>query len=206
MFVVTADQRSSTTRGDHVDRLLDSLTPWLKTWKADVVLPPERTVGDEIQAVVSTPHAAIDLALRLVREGEWSIGIGAGPVDLPLRESARASSGPAFIHARRAVERARGRGEPVPLVVAASDAAAEEQATAIMQLLASVVRRRTDAGWEVADLLVDEATQKDVAAHLGITTQAVSQRVASAMLDEERRARPVAAHLLERAEEPGENA
>ncbi len=206
MFVVTADQRNSTARGDHVDLLLDSLTPWLKTWKADVVLPPERTVGDEIQVVVSTPQAVVDLALRLVREGEWSIGIGAGPVDLPLRESARASSGPAFIHARRAVERARGRGEPVSLVVAASDSDAEEQATAIMQLLASVVRRRTNAGWEVADLLVDGATQKDVAAHLGITTQAVSQRVASAMLDEERRARPVAAHLLKRAEEPGENA
>lgn len=206
MFVVTADQRNSTARGDHVDLLLDSLTPWLRAWKADVVLPPERTVGDEIQVVVSTPQAVVDLALRLVREGEWSIGIGAGPVDLPLRESARASSGPAFIHARRAVERARGRGEPVSLVVAASDSDAEEQATAIMQLLASVVRRRTNAGWEVADLLVDGATQKDVAAHLGITTQAVSQRVASAMLDEERRARPVAAHLLKRAEEPGENA
>jgi hypothetical protein len=206
MFVITADQRGSTTAGDHVDRLLASLKPWLAAWRRDVALPPERTVGDEIQAVITTPDAAVDFALNLMRAGEWSVGIGVGAVDLPLRESARASSGPAFVHARRAVERARGRGEPVPLVVAAQNAGAEEQATAIMQLLAAVVRRRTSAGWEVNDLLIDGATQKDVATHLGISTQAVSQRVASAMLDEERRARPVAAALLERADDSGENA
>ncbi len=196
MYVVTADQRGSTAAGDHVDALLASLEPWTELWSGDVALPPERTVGDEVQAVISSPDAAVDLALRLMRAGEWSVGLGVGTVDLPLRESARASSGRAFVHARRAVERARGRGEPVPMVVGADDSDAEEQATAIMQLLASVVRRRTDAGWEVNDLLVDGATQKDVAAQLGISTQAVSQRVASAMLDEERRARPVAAALL----------
>ena len=205
MYVVTADQRRSTTTGDHVDRLLHSLQPWLAAWKDDVALPPERTVGDEIQAVMTTPEAAVDLALRLMRAGEWSVGLGVGPVDIPLRESARASSGPAFVHARRAVERARGRGEPVPLVVAAANADAEEQATAVLQLLASVVRRRSDAGWEVSDLLVDGASQKDVAARIGISTQAVSQRAASAMLDEERRARPVAAALLAQAADVKEN-
>jgi len=61
------------------------------------------------------------------------------------------------------------------------------------------VRRRSDAGWEVADLLDGERTQKDIAQALGISEQAVSQRIASAMIDEERRARPVAAMLLERA-------
>ena len=69
----------------------------------------------------------------------------------------------------------------------------------MLQLLASVVRRRSIAGWEVADLLTNGTTQRDVATRLGISEQAVSQRVASAMIDEERRARPVAVVLLNSA-------
>lgn len=206
MFVLTADQRASTTRGDRVDRLLGDLAAWSEQWRPHIALPPERTVGDEIQVVLSAPAAAVDLALHLMRVGDWSVGVGVGPVNEPLRESARASSGPAFVHARRAVERARNRGEPVPLVIGAANAEAEEHATALMQLLAAIIQRRTAAGWEVNDLLVDGATQKDVAARLGITTQAVSQRVASAMLDEERRARPLAAALLARADHATEDA
>lgn len=200
MFVLTADQRASTRHGDRVERLLASLATWAGEWADGVVFAPERTVGDEIQAVMTDADAAVDLAMRLMRLSEWSVGIGAGEVEMPLATSARASSGPAFIHARRAVERARGRKEPVPLVVAAESDAAEEPAHAVMQLLASVVRRRSSLGWEVYDLSLPGVTQREVAERLGVSTQAVSQRAASAMLDEERRARPVAAALLRLAE------
>ncbi|MDN4481648.1 winged helix-turn-helix domain-containing protein [Demequina muriae] len=203
MFVVTADQRGSTRKGDRVESLMSELRPWMERWDADVALPLERTVGDEVQIVLTGPAAAVDLALHLMRVGDWSVGVGAGPVNEPWGESARASSGAAFVHARQAVERARGRSEPVPVVAAGEDADAAESATAVLQLLASVVRRRSDAGWEVADLLGPDATQREVATRLGISEQAVSQRVTSAMLDEERRARPVAADLLVSAESKG---
>lgn len=196
MFVVTADQRRSTAHGDQVEALLAVLAPWAQRWADAVALGPERTVGDEIQVVVESAEAAVDLALILVRQRQWSVGIGAGAVDEPLRPSARESSGPAFVHARRAVERARGRGEPVPVVVAGEHEGAEEAATAVMQLLASAVRRRSDAGWEVADLLAPGATQREAAAALGISEQAVSQRVAAAQLEEEHRVRPVIARLI----------
>ena len=198
MFVLTTDQRRSTRHGNRVDALLAYLEPWTVAWSDHVVLAPERTVGDEVQTVLLSAKAAVDLSLMLMRAESWSVGIGTGPVDRPLRSTARESSGVAFINARRAVERARGRGEPVPLVVAGEHAGAEEAATAVLQLLASVVRRRSDAGWEVCDLLTPGVTQRDVAAKLGISTQAVSQRVASAMLDEERRARPVAVAILDK--------
>jgi hypothetical protein len=199
MFVVTTDQRASTRTGDRVESLLAQLGSWQDAWAKDVVLPLERTVGDEVQTVLRTPDAALDLALTLARAQEWAVGIGVGGVDQPLRTSARASSGAAFVLARTAVERAKLKTEPVPLVVAGTHAGAAEAATAIVQLLASVIRRRSAAGWEVADLLVDGVTQRDVAATLEISTQAVSQRVASAMIDEERRARPVAVVLLDSA-------
>ncbi|GAA4424376.1 hypothetical protein GCM10023169_20970 [Georgenia halophila] len=199
MFVVTADQHASKKRGDRVDQLIADLRGWGDEHAPDIALPVERTVGDEVQIVLTASETVLDLALRLCRTQDWAVGIGAGAVHDPLGASSRASSGPAFVHARAAVERARGRGEPVPLVVAGDDPDAAEDATAVVQLLAAVVRRRSAAGWEVADLLGPDTRQKDVAATLRISEQAVSQRVRSAMLDEERRARPVAAALLRRA-------
>ncbi|MFW2514349.1 winged helix-turn-helix domain-containing protein [Demequina sp. SO4-13] len=204
MFVVTADQRGSTEKGDRVESLMTELAPWAERWADEIALPLERTVGDEVQIMLTHADPAVDLALHLMRLGEWSVGVGAGPVNEPWGASARASSGAAFVHARQAVERARGRSESVPVVVSGEDDEAGEGATAILQLLAAVVRRRSAAGWEVADLLGPEATQRDIAARLGISEQAVSQRVTSAMLDEERRARPVAATLLARAATTGD--
>ncbi len=199
MFVLTADQRASTREGDHVAALTESLRPWFAAHSDAVALPLERTVGDEVQTVLTSADAALDLALTLARKGKWSVGIGAGPVDEPLGESARASSGPAFVAARAAVERAKLKSEPVPLVVAGTHDGAAEAATAVVQLLASVIRRRSEAGWEVADLLASGLNQREAAARLEISEQAVSQRVASAMIDEERRARPVAARLIDAA-------
>ncbi|WP_043496761.1 hypothetical protein [Georgenia sp. SUBG003] len=199
MFVLTADQHASKRRGDKVEDLLEHLGPWQHDHRDDVVLPLERTVGDEVQIVLSSAEAALDLALRLIRLQDWAVGIGAGSVHEPLATSSRASSGPAFVLARSAVERARGRAEPMPVVVAGDDAAAATDATGLVQLLAAVVRRRSPAGWEVADLLRPGVRQKEVAATLGISEQAVSQRVRSAVLEEERKVRPLAASLLRRA-------
>lgn len=204
MFVVTADQRGSTKVGVRVDELLELLGAGPHPWAEHFALPLERTVGDEVQAVLTDSRAAVDLALALARMGDWSVGVGAGPVDEPLAATSRESSGPAFVHARGAVERAKGKGEPAPVVVAGEDSQSAEHATAILQLLSAVAQRRSAAGWEVADLLRPDLaepamTQRDAAQRLGISNQAVSQRVASAMIDEERRARPAAAALVARA-------
>lgn len=199
MFVLTADQRDSTRTGERVDALLSSLGPWRERWDDAIALPVERTVGDEFQAVLTDANAVVDLALALMREEDWSVGIGAGEVNMPLADSARASSGPAFVLARDAVERARGRREPVPVVVRGADKEASQSATAVLQLIGAVLARRTDAGWQVADAWTGDATQRDVARALGISPQAVSQRIAAALIEEERAARPVAASLVARA-------
>lgn len=200
MFVITADQRGSTRTGTRVEQLLEWFHGWQAGWADAVALPLERTVGDEVQGVLTSADATVDLALDLMRQDIWSVGIGAGAVDEPLASHSRESSGPAFVLARRAVERSRGRGEPTPIVVAAEDARAEEDATAILQLLGAVVRKRSQAGWQVSDLERDGLTQSQIAHRLGVSAQAVSQRKAAGLLDEEMRARPVAAALLSTAE------
>ncbi|EYR64437.1 hypothetical protein N866_10880 [Actinotalea ferrariae CF5-4] len=204
MFVITADQQGSRRVGDRVDDLLARLAAW-QEGRAGVVRGFERTVGDEVQCVLEDADAAVDVALLLLRWGGWSVGIGAGPVDQPLPEHARAGSGPAFVLARSAVEKAKTRGRPVPLAVDGTVPHEADDAEAVLTLLGVLRERRTTSGWEAVDALTAAgatATQERVAEDLGITQQAVSQRLRTALWAEEQAARPAAARLLRRAQGP----
>jgi len=201
MLVLTIDQQGSRRVGDRVDELLDTFAalPATAPGVPGVVRPFERTVGDEVQAVLDDASLAVDLALTVLRRGGWSVGIGAGPVDEPLPSSARAGSGDAFVLARAAVERAKSRARTVPLAVEGSDARTAADAEVVLTLVAAVAERRTAAGWEVIDALREAgvgARQEDVATRLGISQQAVSQRLRTVLWAEEVAARPLAARLL----------
>ncbi|HEY0118369.1 MAG TPA: hypothetical protein VGC04_06295 [Cellulomonas sp.] len=191
MWVLTVDQRDSRLVGDRVADLIAGMPV-----VAGVVRPAERTVGDELQLVLDQGRETVDLALHLLRVGGWSIGIGAGPVDEPLPASAREASGQAFILAREAVEAAKGRHRSVPLAVRGADPAAASDAEAVLALIGVTMARRTPAGWQVADLAAAGEGQAAVARRLGITVQAVSQRLRTALWAEEVAARPAAARLL----------
>lgn len=198
MFVMTVDQQGSRRVGDRVESLLTELAPLHR--RDGVVRGFERTVGDEVQAVLDDSALVVDVALRLLRLGGWSVGIGAGAVDEPLPPSSRAGSGEAFVLARTAVERAKSRTRPVPLAVASHVAERGRDAEAVLALLGTVIIRRRPAGWAVVDALGRfgaGARQDEVAAALGVTQQAVSQRLRTAMWAEEVAARPVAARLLD---------
>lgn len=201
MWVLTIDQQGSRRVGDRVDELLGvfAALPAVAPSAPGVVRPFERTVGDEVQAVLDDAELAVRLALTVLRRGGWTVGIGAGPVDQPLPATSRAGSGAAFVLARAAVERAKRRARAVPLSVAGSDAGGAADAEAVLTLVAAVAARRTAAGWEVIDALQHAgvgARQEDVAVRLGISQQAVSQRLRTALWAEELAARPLAARLL----------
>lgn len=197
--MLTVDQRHSRRRQDKVDELLG--------WLADqpgVLRGFERTAGDEVQGVMNDAAAVVDLVLGLVRRGDWSIGIGVGPVHEPLPASTRAGSGPAFELARKAVERAKS--SPQLLAVGASDAGRAAAAQAALDLLASVVQRRSEPGWQAVDLISRGTTQTEVAEALGITKQAVSQRLRAATWAPEVAGRDLAAQLLAAADSPSSTA
>jgi len=112
MFVViTADQRDSRRHDDAVPALLAAATAALQPRgplfrdPPQPVLPMQRTVGDEVQCVLSADDPS--LLLAIFDTGDWWVGLGVGAAD--IGEAARDSRGPAFYAARRAVERAQLR-------------------------------------------------------------------------------------------------
>src|SRR3954452_21257119 len=206
-YVLTVDQRASRRGPDRVADVLRRLNGSVPT-----VLPFERTAGDEFQGVrgepfqgfVADPDALADAALKLVRLGGWSIGIGAGPVQSPLPQSTRAGTGPAFLSARRAVEAAKQR--PVRLAVRGVVPTEASDAQAVLGALAVIIGRRSEQAWEAIALVAEGRTQAEAAAGLGISRQAVGQRLAAALWDLERELRPTAARLLGRAAGHGDEA
>jgi hypothetical protein len=190
-FVLTVDQRGSRRGPDRVPALLAALTG------VPTVLRFERTAGDEVQGLLDDPVVVVDVVRRLVRDGGWSIGVGAGPVVTPLPGSTRAGSGPAFVAARSAVEAAKRRPVRVAVRGAAAEPAADAQA--VLTALAALVQRRSDQAEEAIALVEGGRTQAQAAAELGVTRQAVGQRLAAGLWEVERDLRPAAARLLARA-------
>ncbi len=202
MFVVTADQDASSRSGEQVEAVLAHLAgaAWAPAAAEQMLLPFQRTVGDEIQGVFAGAGACLDAVLELQRQQQWAVGVGIGTAT--LADEARASGGPAFVRARTAVERARSKAVTVPLAVCADGADDGEQhraeeAEALLQLIAAVVRRRSKAGWEVVDRLrAGATTHRQVARDLGVSAQAVGQRLRVALWAEERAVHPLAIRLL----------
>lgn len=190
--MLTVDQRASRRGPDRVEDMLDRLNA-----QVHAVLSFERTAGDEFQGVLDDAATVVDVALQLVRRGGWSIGVGAGPVQTPLPQSTRAATGTAFLCARRAVDAAKQR--PARLAVRGAVPVDAGDAQAVLTALALLVERRSDQAWEAIGLVEAGRTQAQAAAELGISRQAVGQRLAAGSWELERELRPTAARLLERA-------
>ncbi len=212
MFVLTIDQRGSSTDTDRVPELISALRHLTPE-------PFERSVGDELQGVVQHAAEVVEIALYAVRSGHWYVGIGIGAVHLAPGGSPREGSGSGFVAARKAVELAKSSAGQVPLSVvsgsmgrgrevpphAREGAMTSANAQAVLRLIGRVVQQRTEAQWRVVDRLREHqgggkhGSQKQVAQDLGITEQSVSRALLRSGWQEEWAARPAAAMLLEYA-------
>jgi hypothetical protein len=193
-YVLTVDQVASRTRPDLVDVTLTRLRP------LPTVLPFTRTVGDEFQGALTDPVSVVAAILTLMRTGQWHIGLGIGTVEEPLPDDPRSARGAAFLAARTAVDRAKR--EPSHLCVAAPPPAAAEaqDVEVVLQLLAELRGRRSDQGWEAVELMAATGSRTEVAERLGVTRQAVGQRLRTASWTVEQRTLPTLARLLSRAD------
>ena len=179
MFAITADQIGSRASADLVDEQLAALDA---LGGASLILPADRTAGDEIQVATENPATALSLVLHLTRTEHWSVGLGIGDVRLPLPETTRAVTGSAFILARDAVAAAKKRSTRFALAVDPGRLPDGDLLEPLIDLVLQLRDRRTAQGWQLHDLLRTGMTQAEAAGRLGITPQAVSLRAQSAQL------------------------
>ena len=192
-FVLTVDQIQSRAQQDLVEVTLAGLG------EVDTLLPFTRTVGDEFQGLVANPGSVVDVTLGLMRTVGWHVGIGIGAVQQPLPSDARQARGPAFLAARSAVEAAKKQSTHVS-VRSVPDRLEARDAEITFRLLIALQLSRSAHGWEAAGLMDQGLTQAAAASTLGITRQALSQRLQAAHWSLDRESRLVLARLLARAD------
>ncbi|HEY5783638.1 MAG TPA: hypothetical protein VIT65_02575 [Microlunatus sp.] len=194
-YVLTVDQISSRSRADLVPSTMAALADRFPS------IPATRTVGDEFQVLfIADPVSVVAAILSLMREGSWHVGVGIGRVDGPTPDDLREARGPAFLAARRAVDEAKERADHLRIVATPPAEAEARDAEVLLQLVLALRARRSPAGWAAADLSDDGLTQADIGARLGVSRQAVGQRLLAAQWALDVDARPVAARLLARAD------
>ena len=194
MFVLTFDQRRSRRTGDRVPALLDALAV------VPVRLAAERTVGDEAQVLADSAASAVQAALIALELGEWSIGLGVGPVETPLPTSVREARGEAFRASRRALDRANA-GSEVPIAVRCGDdrrAETAADAEAVLRLVGWMILTRSAGQRRTVDALrsAPGATQGELARMLGVTQQTVSRSLRTSGWREESAAHALVERLL----------
>jgi len=206
MFVITADQIDSRNDRDRAGDMIDALQ---ERFGDAFALPADQTSGDEIQVIVTDAEAALGAILLLHRSEHWSVGLGVGTVRTPLPASTRQAAGAAFIAARHAVNRAKKADAHVAIDAPLTDdppadaalgetcALTVDQVEALLAMLLLLRQRRSAEGWEAVDLLDSGLNQVDIAATLGISTAAVSQRIKVAQHHLEQTAHPAIVRLLE---------
>jgi len=180
--VVTIDERKSRraarSRADELTRRLNE-QPDVAT-----LLPFEVTVGDELQGVLAYPVDVVAPLRVIARHAGWWVGIGIGHIEL-LGESARMSTGIAFVQARRAVERAKKT--PWGVAVEGAGWKRVDELDRAIALWITLLEMRSKRGWETVDMRLRALTEAEIASQLGITQQAVNQRLRAAFFaqDEE---------------------
>lgn len=199
MYVITADQVDSRNRPDIVTPTLDDLN---RRHGPRLALPVDRNAGDELQALTASAETAVQLALELTRHGAWSVGLGIGSVRTPLPDETREAAGDAFVAAREAVTKAK-RATTRFAAESVADQQGADDVEALLNLLLTIRAARTDAGWELYDLIATGLTQAEAGARLGITPQSASDRARAANLRVELAAVPALTRLVASADRTG---
>ena len=176
-------------------------------WRGDEGNPDAYAApGDgELAVVVESMAAAVGLALWAVRTGSWAVLLD--PEDALDKDS--------LLSYLTTAERRRARRAPGRLVLPgggradrASDAGREADlrcAEATLQLVATVERRRSADQHAAGRLVEAGASQREAAAELGISQQAVHSRLRHGLWHESRTAVAAVLPLLERlSADPGE--
>lgn len=141
---------------------------------------------EDIRSRVDTAEALANVVMALLSDGDWAIGIG---VDTPAGAEAAAST---------AVTTRAGSVK----VQSSVPGTGAEDVQAAFTLLAHVLAKRTIEGREATSLVRSGLNQNEAAEQLGISKQAMSQRLGAAGWAAENAGWKLAVHLIEFADLP----
>ena len=184
--VLTVDQRGSRSGPDLVPATIEALAG------ADLLRPFERTAGDEFQGVLDEPAALPGSSSGCSGRAPGTSASGSERSTSRCPTPPAPGAEPAYLHARGAVTAAKN--SPWHLRVGGDDPGVRALETTLW-LWAAVLARRTERGWEVADLVDQDLSYEEAGRRLGISQSAVSQRAQAAGIVEGRRARELATEL-----------
>jgi hypothetical protein len=192
-IVITIDQKRSRQAQPQAATLARQLN---RTLGRQTEQGFEITVGDELQGVLDSADALPVVTRTALAMGRWWIGIGIGQADV-LGPSARQSSGPAFFAAREAVSRAKK--VPWGVAVGPAETPWTDLLGSALAVWATLLLTRTQRGWEAVNLRDRGLSELEIAEQLGITQQAVHQRLRSAFYSQDLEGASLVVALAERS-------
>lgn len=154
---------------------------------------------EDIQATVDTAEAACDTTMALLSAGDWAVGIGV-LVDDSLPEPELAATQALSLAAMTLGTHARSGQVKVGVKRGnRKDQAWSADVQAVFTMLAHILSKRTSEGREATSLVRSGMNQNEAAAELGISKQAMSQRLQAAGWQAEMAGYRLAISLLQRA-------
>jgi len=151
---------------------------------------------EDIRSKVEDAEAALNLIMALLSDGNWAIGLGIAD------GSDNSAPSDASATATKAVGTRAGQ---VRVIVDRQNATTEAaDIAATFALMAHVLHKRTYEGREATSLVRRGMNQNEAAATLGISKQAMSQRLQAAGWPAEQAGWQLALNLITRAAGQGE--
>lgn len=147
---------------------------------------------EDICAVAHSASAVCDVAMALLADGDWAIGIGIIPGDTAREKHTRAV-------ATAAVKKSARAGHVYAKVDRRGRAAEANDIAAAFALLGFVLSKRTMEGREATSLVRGGLNQNEAAEELGISKQAMSQRLQAAGWAAETAGCQLAVNLIKRS-------
>ena len=158
---------------------------------------------EEIRAHIASPATACDVVMALLAAGDWAIGIGVVPGETPPDPEDEAQVDLAKRTATEALRPTTRAGTvKVRIIGAKRDDVRGFNISAAFTLMSQVLSKRSSEGREATSLVRSGFNQNEAAAELGISKQAMSQRLQAAGWQAEQAGWQLAVNLLDQARRP----
>lgn len=158
---------------------------------------------EDICAIVDSAHSVCDVVMALLADGDWAIGIGVTPSLAPSADAGAAEDEATTRATATASLPKNARPARVYAKIGARGRASEaSDIAAVFALLGYVLHKRTIEGREATALVRGGLNQNEAAAELGISKQAMSQRLQAAGWTAEMAGWQLAINVMERANKP----